>query len=212
MDRPAPDRLRLEFTVEPFIDGGPGAHVLAAIDVVRRAGLTPDDGPFGTAVEADADAIHRLLSEVPAAALASGATGVSLSVHPVVAVPVDAQPVLDALRPIVSALGGVVVAADRMRPTDLAFVWNGQTVAGVRPPVSGGTDLQDVLPAMIGEVEASLGAKLGAMSRTDKQRAARLLAERGVFQLRNAVDDVADAMGVSRATIYNYLQAARGDG
>jgi predicted transcriptional regulator YheO len=33
-----------------------------------------------------------------------------------------------------------------------------------------------------------------------------------VFQLRNAVDDVADAMGVSRATIYNYLQAARGDG
>ena len=212
MDRPPADRLRLEFTVEPFTEGGPGAHVLAAIEVVRRAGLQPDDGPFGTSVEADARAIHQLLSDVPAAALAAGATGVSLSVHPVVAVPIEVQPVLDTLRPIISGLGGVLVAMDRMRPTDLAVVWNGQTVAGVRPPVNGSTDLQDVLPAMIAEVEASLGAKLGAMSRTDKQRAARLLAERGVFQLRNAVDDVADAMGVSRATIYNYLQAPRGDG
>ena len=98
-----------------------------------------------------------------------------------------------------------------MRPNDLPVVWNGQTVAGVRPAEGVGTDLADVLPAMIGEVEASLGGKLGSLSRTDKQRAARLLAERGVFQLRNAVDDVADAMGVSRATIYNYLQAARGE-
>ena len=134
-----------------------------------------------------------------------------MSVHPVVAVPRDAQPVLDTMRPLVQALGGSLVPVDRMRPNDLPVVWNGQTVAGVRPPEGVGTDLADVLPAMIGEVEASLGGKLGSLSRTDKQRAARLLAERGVFQLRNAVDDVADAMGVSRATIYNYLQAARGE-
>jgi predicted transcriptional regulator YheO len=35
----------------------------------------------------------------------------------------------------------------------------------------------------------------------------RLLHERGAFLLRKAADDVADTMGVSRITIYNYLNA-----
>jgi predicted transcriptional regulator YheO len=34
-----------------------------------------------------------------------------------------------------------------------------------------------------------------------------LLDEQGAFTLRRAVEDVADAMGVSRITIYNYLNA-----
>ena len=34
-----------------------------------------------------------------------------------------------------------------------------------------------------------------------------LLDERGAFTLRRAVEDVADAMGVSRITVYNYLNA-----
>ena len=33
----------------------------------------------------------------------------------------------------------------------------------------------------------------------------RLLDERGAFMLRRAVEHVADAMGVSRITVYNYL-------
>ncbi|HAZ33053.1 MAG TPA: transcriptional regulator, partial [Acidimicrobiaceae bacterium] len=45
------------------------------------------------------------------------------------------------------------------------------------------------------------------MSREDKQRAVRLLDERGAFTLRRAVEDLADAMGVSRITVYNYLNA-----
>ena len=35
----------------------------------------------------------------------------------------------------------------------------------------------------------------------------RLLDERGAFRLRKAVEDVADALGVSRFTVYNYLGA-----
>jgi len=31
--------------------------------------------------------------------------------------------------------------------------------------------------------------------------------ERGAFLLRGAVDDIAEIMGVSRITIYNYLNA-----
>jgi predicted transcriptional regulator YheO len=55
-----------------------------------------------------------------------------------------------------------------------------------------------------------LGARLAALSREDKQRAVRLLDERGAFQLRKAVEDVADALGVSRFTVYNYLNAEGG--
>ena len=35
----------------------------------------------------------------------------------------------------------------------------------------------------------------------------RLLHERGAFLLRKGVEDVATAMGVSRITIYNYINA-----
>ncbi|MFM7963760.1 MAG: helix-turn-helix domain-containing protein, partial [Actinomycetota bacterium] len=45
------------------------------------------------------------------------------------------------------------------------------------------------------------------LSRAEKQRAIRLLDERGAFILRRAVEDVADAMGVSRITVYNYLNS-----
>jgi predicted transcriptional regulator YheO len=45
------------------------------------------------------------------------------------------------------------------------------------------------------------------MSREHKQLAVRMLDDRGAFALRRSVESVADAMGVSRFTIYNYLNA-----
>jgi predicted transcriptional regulator YheO len=33
----------------------------------------------------------------------------------------------------------------------------------------------------------------------------------GAFMLRRSVEDVADALGVSRITVYNYLNAMRGE-
>ena len=60
---------------------------------------------------------------------------------------------------------------------------------------------------MIAAVESELGAPLATLSRLDKQRAVRLLDERGAFQLRRSVEEVADALGVSRFTVYNYLNA-----
>ena len=41
--------------------------------------------------------------------------------------------------------------------------------------------------------------------------AVRLLEDRGAFLLRRSVDDVADALAVSRITVYNYLNAMRGE-
>ena len=67
--------------------------------------------------------------------------------------------------------------------------------------------IEETLEGEVPAVEAQLGAPLVDMSREDKQRAVRLLDDRGAFQLRKAVEEVADALGVSRFTVYNYLNA-----
>jgi len=46
------------------------------------------------------------------------------------------------------------------------------------------------------------------MTRTQKQEAVTLLNEWGAFTLRKSVEDVAEALGVSRFTVYNYLERA----
>jgi hypothetical protein len=112
------------------------------------------------------------------------------------------HPLIRSVKPVVDALGASFVAADDMEASDVALVWEGHTVAAVRmPPLHGALD------RLIDAVEAELGGRLPLLSREDKQRAVRLLDERGAFILRRAVEDVADAMGVSRITVYNYLNA-----
>lgn len=66
-------------------------------------------------------------------------------------------------------------------------------------------ELNDALARLIADVERELGAKLGELDRPGKQRAVRLLRERGAFGLRKSVSSVADALGVTRFTVYNYL-------
>ena len=112
------------------------------------------------------------------------------------------QALFRAVKPIIDAAGARFVPSDRMEPGDVPLVWEGRTVGAVRmPPLHGALD------RLIDAVEAELGGRLPLLSREDKQRAVRLLDERGAFILRRAVEDVADAMGVSRITVYNYLNA-----
>jgi uncharacterized protein YqgV (UPF0045/DUF77 family) len=74
-------RLRAEFTVEPFHEGAPGPHVVAAIEAAREAGLEPDVGPFGTAVAGDDAAVNEGVRAALAAAFAHGATRVTVTVE-----------------------------------------------------------------------------------------------------------------------------------
>jgi predicted transcriptional regulator YheO len=67
--------------------------------------------------------------------------------------------------------------------------------------------LHGALDRLIEQVEKELGSPLPHLSRNDKQVAVKMLDQRGAFILRRAVEDVADAMGVSRITVYNYLNA-----
>mgnify|MGYP006309580539 CR=1 FL=1 len=99
-------------------------------------------------------------------------------------------------------VGASLVAPEDMEASDVPLIWEGEVVGAVRmPPLHGALD------RLIDAVEAELGDRLPRLSREDKQRAVRLLDERGAFILRRAVEDVADAMGVSRITVYNYLNA-----
>ncbi len=76
-------------------------------------------------------------------------------------------------------------------------------------PASAG--LHGALDRLVASVEHELGDRLPDLSRDKKQAAVRLLDERGAFLLRRSVEDVAELMGVSRITIYNYLNAIATD-
>lgn len=112
------------------------------------------------------------------------------------------HPLITAIRPLVQAMGGDFVVASEREPSDIPVEWDGEIVTAVRLPA-----LHGALDRLIEGVERDLGGRLPDLSREDKQRAIRLLDERGAFTLRRAVEDVADAMGVSRITVYNYLNA-----
>lgn len=112
------------------------------------------------------------------------------------------HPFVLAVKPVIEALGATLIPADEREPSDLPLKWEGSIIAAVRM-----APLHGALERLIDGVEREFGAPLPSLSREDKQRAIRLLDERGAFILRRAVEDVADAMGVSRITVYNYLNA-----
>ena len=112
------------------------------------------------------------------------------------------HPVVLAVKPIVEALGAQLVPVEEREASDLPLMWEGDALVMVRM-----APLHGALDRLIESVERDLGNRLPLLSREDKQRAIRLLDERGAFTLRRAVEDVGDAMGVSRITVYNYLNA-----
>jgi hypothetical protein len=74
---------------------------------------------------------------------------------------------------------------------------------------SEGTDLSDGLARLIAEVETELGGSLADLPRAQKQHAVRLLEERGAFEMRRSAETVAEALGLTRFTVYNYLNRIR---
>ncbi len=198
--------VRLEFTVEPFEEGVIGTHVVAALDRLREAGFEPDIGPFGNAVEGETESLFAAVAAAAAASFAAGATGMVLSAR-AVTTDDDATDFLAAIGPVVRAVGGRLVPAAEVGRGVVPLVWRGRVVAGMRTTIPG--DLREGVSSLIQQLEEELGGPLAGLSRVDKQRAVRLLDERGAFALRNAVDEVADTLGVSRVTVYNYLNATR---
>ena len=74
-------QVRIEFTVEPFVDGQPGPHVLSAVGAVEDEGLPVDVGPFSSQAVGSPEQAALAVAELLRAALANGATRVSLQVE-----------------------------------------------------------------------------------------------------------------------------------
>lgn len=120
--------------------------------------------------------------------------------------PEGADAFLRALRPVVEAMGATVIPERSARPGDFPVEWEGSTVTYVRT-----AELHSALGRLVSSIEREIGVPLADMSRAEKQSAVRRLDEQGAFLLRGAVDDVAHMMGVSRVTLYTYLNAIRPD-
>ena len=72
--------LTVEFTIEPFIEGAPGAHVTAAVAAVEQRGLIVEFGPFGSSFSVPKNELPEAVADLMRAAYANGATFVSVDV------------------------------------------------------------------------------------------------------------------------------------
>jgi hypothetical protein len=119
------------------------------------------------------------------------------------------HPLLVAIAPVLDRINVVLVAPGSITDTDVPLKWDGETVAGIRflgQPVEAVGDLGRLLA----DLATELGAPLRDLPRPQKQRAVRLLEERGAFAYRKSAETVAEALNVSRFTVYNYLNRDRG--
>jgi predicted transcriptional regulator YheO len=72
-------------------------------------------------------------------------------------------------------------------------------------------DIAETIQALVADTLYEQGQKLPLMSREEKVELIGRLADKGIFQVKKAVPLLADQLGLSRATVYNYLREARGE-
>jgi hypothetical protein len=110
------------------------------------------------------------------------------------------DPFVRAVKPLVDAVGGELLPPAEAGPDDVLLGWQGADVVAVRLP-----QLADSLDRILAALEREHGTPLAALDRKAKQRIVRSLEARGAFAVRHGVETVATALGVSRFTVYNYL-------
>jgi uncharacterized protein YqgV (UPF0045/DUF77 family) len=74
-------QLTAEFTIEPFVEGDPGSHVLAGLDAVRAAGFEPQVDAFGSSIVGEVAAVAGAIESLIRAATGAGATQVSIQLR-----------------------------------------------------------------------------------------------------------------------------------
>ena len=110
------------------------------------------------------------------------------------------EPFIAAVKPLVDAIGGELLPPDEAGPDDVVLAWEGTDVVAVRLP-----QLADSLDHILAAMERKQGKPLADLDRKAKQEVVRILEARGAFSVRHGVETVAGALGVSRFTVYNYL-------
>ncbi|MFF9478592.1 helix-turn-helix domain-containing protein [Streptomyces sp. NPDC014733] len=110
------------------------------------------------------------------------------------------HPFVRAVKPLVDAMGGQMVAPGLAQGDDVVLSWEGEARVAVRLP-----HLSESLDHLLAELERRHGVPLADLDRKAKQSVVRILETRGAFSVRHGVETVAGALGVSRFTVYNYL-------
>ncbi|MEU0059454.1 helix-turn-helix domain-containing protein [Streptomyces sp. NPDC006334] len=110
-----------------------------------------------------------------------------------------------AVKPLVDAMGGELLPPDEAGPDDVVLSWEGARAVAVRLP-----QLADSLDHILAAMERERGRPLADLDRKAKQEVVRILEARGAFSVRHGVETVAGALGVSRFTVYNYLNREKG--
>ncbi|GAA3132381.1 hypothetical protein JOF29_005249 [Kribbella aluminosa] len=138
----------------------------------------------------------------------------------------EKHPLVEAITPLVERLNAELVDPDDARADDVPLEWDGEPVIAVRlppkpagkAPEKGSETASEKAPGraaeggvqgLLADVAAELGGPLRDLSRHDKQQAVRLLESRGAFEYRKSAEIVAEALGVTRFTVYNYLNRSR---
>ena len=110
-----------------------------------------------------------------------------------------------AVKPLVDAMGGEMVPPDEAGTDDVVLSWENAAVVAVRLP-----QLADSLDHILAALERGKGRPLADLDRRTKQEIVRGLEARGAFAVRHGVETVASTLGVSRFTVYNYLNREKG--
>ena len=67
----------------------------------------------------------------------------------------------------------------------------------------------ETIEALFEQAVSAVGKQPATMSTEEKTRLVKALENKGAFQIKGAVDQVAILAGVSKYTVYNYLQKVR---
>jgi hypothetical protein len=110
------------------------------------------------------------------------------------------HPLVAAVKPLVDAMGAQMLGPEQATADDVVLAWEGEDVLAVRLP-----QLADSLDHILAAMERRHGKPLSELDRKTKQAVVRTLEARGAFSVRHGVETVAGALGVSRFTVYNYL-------
>ncbi|NDZ79265.1 transcriptional regulator [Streptomyces sp. SID10853] len=110
------------------------------------------------------------------------------------------HPLVAAVKPLVDAMGAEILVPGQATEDDVVLAWEGVDVLAVRLP-----QLSDSLDHILAALERRHGVPLSELDRRTKQAVVRILEARGAFSVRHGVETVAGALGVSRFTVYNYL-------
>jgi predicted transcriptional regulator YheO len=72
-------------------------------------------------------------------------------------------------------------------------------------------DMQGTIHSLLIETMQEMGTDTPILTRDEKVNLIARLDEKGVFQVKKAVPILAEELGLSRSTVYNYLGEARGE-